>query len=92
MAHFCGHTHTRRDRREPGTANRSAFLERHSGIGSEPAGTSGDFARFVKEGVPARPEIEELAYSYWEKRGCQGGSDWEDWFRAERELRERGDR
>ena len=84
MAHFCGHTHTRRDR--------SAFLERYSGIGTEPVGTSGDFARSEKKGVPARPEIEELAYSYWAKRGFQGGSDWEDWFRAERELRERGDR
>jgi hypothetical protein len=31
--------------------------------------------------------IAALAYSYWEARGGQGGSPWEDWFRAEEELR-----
>lgn len=31
-------------------------------------------------------EIACLAYSYWEARGCQGGSPHEDWIRAEREL------
>jgi Protein of unknown function (DUF2934) len=36
--------------------------------------------------APTRDEIAELAYSYWEARGGQGGSPWEDWFRAEEEL------
>ena len=36
--------------------------------------------------APAHEEIACLAYSYWEARGCRGGSPWEDWFRAEREL------
>jgi len=36
---------------------------------------------------PSHAEIAVLAYSYWEARGCQGGSPEEDWFRAERELR-----
>lgn len=31
-------------------------------------------------------QIAELAYSYWERRGFQGGSPEEDWFRAEGEL------
>jgi Protein of unknown function (DUF2934) len=37
---------------------------------------------------PTREEIAKLAYSYWEARGYQGGSDQEreDWLRAEREL------
>ena len=38
---------------------------------------------------PARASSEEvarLAYSYWEARGCQGGSPEEDWFRAEQLL------
>jgi hypothetical protein len=30
--------------------------------------------------------IAVLAYSYWEARGCQGGSPEEDWLRAEQEL------
>jgi hypothetical protein len=32
-------------------------------------------------------EIAQLAYSYWESRGYQGGSSEEDWLRAEYELR-----
>jgi len=32
-------------------------------------------------------EIARLAYSYWEARGCQGGSPEEDWLRAERAVR-----
>lgn len=34
-------------------------------------------------------EIERLAYSYWEERGCPGDSPDEDWFRAEAEVRSR---
>ena len=36
---------------------------------------------------PAFDEIAQLAYSYWEARGYQGGSPEEDWLRAEQELR-----
>lgn len=42
--------------------------------------------------VPAEPSYEEvarLAFSYWEARGYQGGSQEEDWFRALNELRNR---
>ena len=38
--------------------------------------------------APTHEEIARLAYSFWEARGCQGGSPWEDWFRAEREFRQ----
>jgi len=43
----------------------------------------------AKEGAisPTHEEIARLAFSYWEGRGCQGGSPWEDWFRAEEELK-----
>jgi hypothetical protein len=37
--------------------------------------------------APTQDAISELAYSYWEARGFQGGSPWEDWFRAEEELK-----
>jgi len=33
-----------------------------------------------------REAIERLAYSYWQERGCRGGSAEEDWFRAEAEV------
>ncbi len=38
---------------------------------------------------PAYEEIAALAYSYWDARGCQGGSPVEDWLRAEEEIRKR---
>jgi hypothetical protein len=37
--------------------------------------------------APSDSQIAELAYSYWEARGGEGGSPWEDWFRAEQELK-----
>ena len=49
----------------------------------------------VKESDPMgegrdEQEIQQRAYEYWLERGCPEGSAEEDWFRAERELRERG--
>jgi hypothetical protein len=41
--------------------------------------------RSVQE-APLQDQIAILAYSYWEARGCQGGSPEEDWLRAEQEL------
>jgi hypothetical protein len=35
---------------------------------------------------PTFDEVAQLAYSYWEARGYQGGSSEEDWLRAEQEL------
>lgn len=40
---------------------------------------------------PTREAIAQLAYSYWQERGFAGGSEEEDWLRAERELKTRGD-
>ena len=31
--------------------------------------------------------IAALAYRFWQERGCPTGSDQEDWFRAESELK-----
>ncbi len=44
----------------------------------------------VADESPSHDEIAVLAYSYWEARGCQGGSPEEDWLRAERQLCSRG--
>ena len=41
--------------------------------------------------APTHEDVAELAYSYWEARGGHGGSPWEDWFRAEQELKRRGE-
>jgi hypothetical protein len=40
---------------------------------------------------PAEEAIAELAYSYWEARGYQGGSPEEDWLQAENELMRLGE-
>lgn len=39
--------------------------------------------------APTREAIANLAHSYWEARGGKGGSPWDDWFRAEQELKRR---
>jgi hypothetical protein len=36
--------------------------------------------------TPTYEQIAALAYSFWEARGCQGGSEEEDWLRAEKQL------
>jgi hypothetical protein len=38
---------------------------------------------------PTHEEIARRAYELYEERGSQHGRDWEDWFQAERELRQR---
>ena len=32
-------------------------------------------------------EISEVAYQFWQERGCPIGSDQEDWLRAEEKLK-----
>jgi len=59
--------------------------------------TNGSHQRFSVEEIQTRPQytapvpshhqIAALAYSYWEAAGRRSGRDWEDWFRAERDLR-----
>ena len=39
------------------------------------------------QGDGGEVEIAQLAYSYWEARGCTNGSAEEDWVRAEREMK-----
>jgi hypothetical protein len=52
---------------------------------SQPAAPKADAP--ASAGGPSWDDVARLAYSYWEARGCQGGSPEEDWARAERELR-----
>lgn len=37
----------------------------------------------------AHEAIAKIAYGYWESRGCQGGTEIDDWIRAEHEYRQR---
>jgi hypothetical protein len=45
-----------------------------------------------KPAKPTREEIERLAKSYWEARGCQDGYAEQDWARAEKELLKKASR
>jgi len=45
-----------------------------------------DLEQLLQSAVSRREQVALLAYSYWQGRGCQGGSPEEDWYRAEREI------
>jgi hypothetical protein len=84
--------------RRKSTAPRSktaAPRSKHSATQAETPATSSvglpasPAAAVAAIGEPTRDEIASLAYGYWEARGYQGGSQDEDWLRAEQELRVR---
>lgn len=56
---------------------------------SEPAPAPAEMPAVAVASEPSRDEIAQLAYSFWEARGFQGGSPEEDWQRAEQQLRVR---
>jgi hypothetical protein len=64
----------------------SKLLDDEPGLASAEAMTAVD-----EMNAPTHDRIAELAYEYWEARGGHGGSPWDDWFRAEDELKRRGD-
>ena len=74
--------------RAKGTATRkhrnSAVTERADSV-IVPSSTTA-----APDAGPTLDDIAQLAYSYWEARGYQGGSSEEDWLRAEQELRAGG--
>lgn len=76
MHHSCGRTHLHRHYQDQGISGRG-----DAGLQTGPAPARSATA------PPSHSQIAALAYSYWEARGKQDGSQWEDWFRAERELR-----
>ena len=56
----------------------------------EPGEVPAEFLTATDEmNAPTEEQVAALAYSYWEARGFHGGSPWEDWFRAEEELKRR---
>jgi hypothetical protein len=53
---------------------------------AKPRKTATKKEKVAKAPKPSREEIERLAKSYWEARGCQDGYAEQDWARAEKEL------
>ena len=66
----------------PKAATAAAAPKRHSKAVQAPETPAADLS------LDAR-EVSQLAYSYFAARGYQHGSQAEDWFRAEGELRRR---
>jgi hypothetical protein len=55
----------------------------------EPDAAADSDETVLASAVSSREQIALLAYSYWQARGGKGGSPEEDWYRAERVIRER---
>ena len=69
-------------------ADRGAPLESARILEDEPGIVPHDVMATDDElAAPTHDKVAELAYSYWEARGGICGSPWEDWFRAEQELK-----
>jgi Protein of unknown function (DUF2934) len=67
----------------PKTTAANAVHKHHSKKNSEPVIE----APVTKVATQVTQEaVAQLAYSYWEARGYQGGSPEQDWLRAEQEL------
>ena len=76
--------------RERPSAPRKTAGRKNAAAGSAvPAGENTSISNLSDAVDPNREEVAQLAYSYWEARGCAGGSPEQDWFRAEQEIRER---
>lgn len=74
----------------PRKNERSNLVEESAAIAENPneatesaVQTAGAETGCNEDGIPA------LAYKLWQERGCPNGSDQEDWFRAENELKNR---
>jgi len=74
----------------PRKNERSKLVEESAAIAENPnepaesaVQTAGAETSCNEDGIAA------LAYKLWQERGCPNGSDQEDWFRAENELKNR---
>jgi hypothetical protein len=65
-------------------ASRALKLNRNKSGTSQPSAFT---ERTASEGV-SEDAIAALAYQLWQVQGCPIGSDRQDWFQAERELKD----
>jgi hypothetical protein len=70
------------------TASMQATTESVTSIAASSARNSQtNLEQLLQSAVSRHEQIALLAYSYWQARGCRGGSPEEDWYRAESEIR-----
>jgi hypothetical protein len=99
MPHFCGRTHSTRDRRmtmavdepRPLAGDASLPVAPILAVATVTAPLASAAAPPVRtaaspRSTPTHQQIAALAYSYWDGRGRRDGSPEADWLRAEREL------
>ncbi|PWT98799.1 MAG: hypothetical protein C5B51_28500 [Terriglobia bacterium] len=92
MPHSCARTHNRHPRRGSIMQDGGAPMSSVSLLEKTRSTASPEMIDRDEElAAPSQDEIAALAYSYWEARGGHGGSPWDDWFRAEEELKRRGE-
>ena len=66
-----------------------AVTNKHSGLYKGRSKSPAQAAEIVVLDPANHDDIAVLAYKLWQQRGCPSGSDQEDWFRAEQELKNR---
>jgi hypothetical protein len=70
--------------------------ERRRRTDSEPGSSVGDRVRgaaaVAEPPTTAEEDVRRRAYELFEERGGEEGHDWDDWFRAEQEIRSAKDR
>jgi Protein of unknown function (DUF2934) len=63
------------------------MTSRSKKIDPKKSGTSQPTDERNASAIVSEDAITALAYQLWQDRGCPTGSDQEDWFRAEQELK-----
>ena len=62
-------------------------MKRNLNSGSPAVATASASEELQTNVTLSQEEIAAVAFSYWQERGCQGGSAEEDWLHAEQELK-----
>jgi len=74
----------------PRKNGRSKLVEESAAIAENPNKPAESAVQTVGAEMSCNEDgIAALAYKLWQERGCPLGSDQEDWFRAESELKNR---
>ena len=62
-------------------------MKRNLNNGSPAVATASPSEELQTNVTLSQEEIAAVAFSYWQERGCRGGSAEEDWLHAEQELK-----
>jgi len=77
---------TKRNTKPESTSTGAATRPKRAGATHSRKSSASSATTFAEPMSVDSEAVARLAYSYWEARGCTGGSPEEDWLQAEREL------